>query len=170
MVWFNENYDWIYTWLDTAKPDTYYDEMQIFKTTSLVEKSSLIDRVRQFDYKKDPNVLGCHAQRLEEHKFNILLACVFGVGSKVSGYREGSGVDKASTMPPVRYLQGFIEQTDRYPTKKDKVRIEYLQGNGVKRWLQKHEVLSIPRGDGGINRYMPGQFYLFLSECKLRVL
>ncbi len=168
MVWFKENYHWIKGWLDTAKPNSYYDDMQIFKTLSRVGASSFI----YIDYKKDPNVLRYHAERLEEHKFAILLSCVLGVKPNVKAYQDGSNAygDLLNGQQLVKTMAGFVDQVGRYPTKKDKVRIEYLQGNEVTRWMQRHEILSTPRGDGGMNVYTSGQFYLFLSECKLKVL
>ena len=129
MVWFKENYDWIKGWLDTAKPYGEYEEMQIFKTSSRVGASSFM----YIDYKKDPTVLRCHAERLEEHKFDILLSCVLGVKSNVKAYQEGSGIGEADTMSPVRTMAGFVDQVGRYPTKKDKIEIQYLEWNGFKR-------------------------------------
>jgi len=98
---------------------------------------------------------------IKEHKHDVLFACVFGLDS--NAYREGSdfnnkvsgGLSLWAKKRPIRYMKSFVEQMGCRPTPNDKVQIQYLAGNGITRWMQK-------------NKW--GKKYIYLSECKLRIL
>lgn len=143
--WFRENKVWLRKWFEKSDMKPYNDwivdghTMQIFK-----DEATII-------YSK-----GLHPPIMKElysiHMDSILLACIFGVedshGTIIDGY------------PAPRTMSGFFEQTGRYPTKKDKILVQYIS---LFRRYKYHRLLW----DGGHSEW---ESDVIFSELRIKVL
>jgi len=68
-----------------------------------------------------------------EMSLEMLYSFIWGVRSKQPEFEETDEFFRARTM------DGFIAQKGRYPTPQDRVRIFYLEGNGITRWFTVHK-------------------------------
>ena len=163
--WFQKNYDWIRTWIDTAEPYDDFLGMQIFRVPSVVDgilkKTMITNSMLCPDFKRDGQAIRYHALKKQELEWEILHACVISIE-----------MNPGQDMPGLthRTMSGFMEQVGRRPKKKDRVVIKYLEGNGITRWFSKYELLTHTDRDGNLIRYSPGQAYQWLSECRLEIL
>ena len=87
-------------------------------------------------------------QKKLEHIDMILQTAVFGVGSTIA---QSSG-------EPRRSMSGFVEQKGRLPTPHDRVEMVYLEGNGLKRWMETNRFRSHKSGH---------EQFTITSECCL---
>ena len=154
--WYKKNYGWLATWLNNTESYDDYIGMQIFKVKSVVDKI-------KFETLSPEFVDRFHNSSLELLKYDILKSCVLGVSNNINICTP----ERYGQSP--RAMSGFMEQVGRLPTKYDKVKIIYLAGNGITRWMERHELLREQREDDVVE-YLPGQAYIYLSECKLEVL
>lgn len=128
-----KNYKWLIKWIENAEPypDCYFNgrAMQIFKDCLGVTTIGKIkeSETRNMFSKKEIKAIK------DQHIYNILNSCIFSIGSTTM---SGQG-QEVSTM------NGFVNLYKRLPTKKDKVQIYYLAGNGLKRWQQEHYIPNI---------------------------
>lgn len=155
-----QNYSWLSKWIDNAEPCDNYGDMQIFKNGKKLEP--VYKKLSQDEIKKLFDVAEIESIK-KAHIHNILMACVFSVGSTTMA-AEGS---------QITFMDGFVNKYKRLPNKKDEVVINYLAGNGIVRWLKEFYNL-IPVTDGNYiwscdrvipDAYIP--FYLIQSECKV---
>ena len=158
MEWFNENRHWLESWIDNAVPyNDFHPGMQIFKTVYSLYPT------RETRYYK--NIKERNLSKMQEHKCDLLLSGLFGIGGTriVEKWRKleenahpvGSGYPPQDYME-IKFLDGFINQTGRYPVEEDKVRFVYLEGNGITRWLRRLECEDMRN--------------IILSECRLEIL
>lgn len=137
--WFEGNGHWLLDWIHNAEPAEIHNGMQIFQTKKHITATmQLRAKIEIVNFLKN-DTRGAHV-------FYILKACVFGVGSEMTILNTGVAI---------RHMAGFIEQTGRYPTKRDRPTIRYLEG----RWLNELEHLT---GYGNIEQTI-------LSECRVDV-
>jgi len=86
-----------------------------------------------------------------EHVDDILRSAVFGVGFNGLFF-------SADGMVPRRSMSGFVEQKGRLPTPHDRVEMVYLEGNGLKRWMETNRFRSHESGH---------EQFTLTSECCL---
>ncbi len=160
-----KNYDWLIKWIENAKPSNDRVGMQIFKNGVRAKAIIVDDKYKEPDKLEIKNLFDKNIIEYvkREHVRNILSAAVFSIGSTTMA-SKGSGVC---------FMEGFLNKFGRLPTKKDKVVINYLEGNGITRWMgEYYGILPYKSGEiyyltDDIKPDFVVPFYLIQSECKV---
>ena len=105
-------------------PEVKRFTMQVFFTTTRISHTEIA--TSRF---AEEGFLRTKSRMVNAHIDDILRSMVFGVGTR----RDfGAAPDTSHSM------SGFVEQKGRLPRPDDRVKIFYLAGNGLSRWLSIH--------------------------------
>ena len=152
--WFRENRGWLEDWFLKSEMEPHNDwiidghPMQIFRNEAVIDTNQRNNTIFRDSIR--PKIL----KDIDyAHMTSILLACVFGVETTFSGTTcEG--------YPAPRTMSGFVDQTGRYPTRKDRIVVQYIS---LYRRFQYHRLLY----DGG-ESMNPSD--VVFSELRIKVL
>jgi hypothetical protein len=147
--WLLKNIDWLYNWVENAKPCYNHKGMQIFETRYIISPTIYLKSFIDLENK-------IKLDKKREHLFEIIRSCVFGVGSIKHSYSYH-----------YETMSGFLEKIGRLPNKNDKVYIEYfsddIEGFKINRSAEFHcrNMIRNYKVISTSNKFM------YLSECKL---